>query len=63
MGRTRLESFIFIVVGAFFFWMIKGFKGKFDDEMTRVNESSTKDLRNFITGLIIIIGITYLLFS
>jgi len=36
------------VIGAFIVWASKGFKGKFDDEMSGPNESSAKSWRNLL---------------
>tara|TARA_Y100000814_G_scaffold190897_1_gene139898 strand:- start:191 stop:439 length:249 start_codon:yes stop_codon:yes gene_type:complete len=49
-----VENFIFQIIGAFFFWAIKGFKGKLDYEMTGPYESGPKRIRNFLTALIIL---------
>ncbi|NVN95075.1 MAG: hypothetical protein HXX18_07330 [Bacteroidetes bacterium] len=55
--------FIIILTGAFFFWTIKGFKGKFNDEMTGRFDTSFKDVRNFIAGLLILCMIAFLIFN
>jgi hypothetical protein len=55
--------FVITLTGAFFCWMIKGFKGKFDDEMTGMNESSFKEIRNVVVGFVILTSLAYLLFS
>lgn len=39
-------GFILEVIGAFIVWACKGFKGKFDDEMTGPNEWNRKRWRN-----------------
>ena len=49
-----IENFIFQIIGAFFFWAIKGFKGKLDDEMTGPYELGPKRIRNFLSALIIL---------
>ena len=56
--------FIVVATGAFFYWAINGFSGKFDDEMSGVRESSTKSIRNLITGTVIltIVGILVISF-
>lgn len=58
-----VESFLIRVIGAFFFWAIKGFKGKFDDEMTGINDSSGKDFRNVIVGFVLILITVFLFFN
>ena len=45
---NQLFSFMFQIIGAFSVWTFKGFKGKFNDEMTGPYDSSNKRIRNFI---------------
>ena len=49
--RNPIFSFAMEVIGAFIFWALKGFKGKFDNEMSRPYESSKKSWRNTIISL------------
>ena len=53
-------SFITEVIGAFTVWAFKGFKGKFNDEMTGPYESGWKSWRNrliTLTWIFIIIAV------
>jgi hypothetical protein len=47
---------LFVPEGAFLFWLLKGFKGKFEDEYNK------NYFRNVITTIILWIVIIYLLF-
>lgn len=63
MFVRTLIKFISTLLGAFFFWAKKDFKGKFDDEMTSQHDTSVKSLRNYIIGFLILIIIIYLISS
>ena len=48
----RILSFLLILTGALFIWMIKGFKGKFDNEMVSTTEVDWgKEKLRLLTGL------------
>jgi hypothetical protein len=55
--RDLFFSFIMEVIGVFIVWAFKGFKGKFNDEMSRPYESGTKSWRNSLIsiGFVIIV--------
>jgi hypothetical protein len=60
--RSPVYSFIFQVIGAFLVWTFKGYKGKFDDEMTGPYNSSNKSIRNIIISGIFLF-LVYLIIS
>jgi len=43
------------ILGAFFYWMIKGFKGSLNDEF-----NTKYNLRNFLTSILIIVIIIFI---
>ena len=49
--RDPFFSFIMEVVGAFIVWALKGFKGKFNDEMSGPYESTRKSWRNALISI------------
>jgi len=49
--RNPIFNFLMEVIGAFIVWASKGFKGKFDDEMTSPNESNKKSWRNTLISI------------
>ena len=53
--------FIFIVVGSFFYWGIKGFKNKWRDEFSRPYANDKKYNRNLATGFLITIALILLI--
>ena len=55
--RDPFFSFIMEVIGAFIVWTFKGFKGKFNDEMSGPYESNRKSWRNALIsiGFVIIV--------
>ena len=61
MFRRGPITLILTFIGASFIWMLKGFKGKFDDEMTRQYDTSFKSARNWLTGLGIVILIVFII--
>ena len=56
MKPTRL---IIVSIGAFVNWMLSGFKGTFNDQMSRYYDYDSKYDKNYWTGLavVIVIGI------
>jgi len=40
------------IIGAFLVWTVKGFTGKFDDEMTRPDDHSFKSYRNIVLSIL-----------
>lgn len=54
-------TFICVVVGALFFWLIKGMKSKFDHEMSSYKDLDSQYYRNLIVGGIIIFCIISIL--
>ncbi len=55
MKNKSLFTFIFILVGVFFYWGIKGFKSKWKDEFSGPYDLDKKYDRNLITGFLITI--------
>lgn len=49
------------MIGAFIFWAIKGFKGKFDDEMVGPGDKSWMLYRNFIVSSLVLLFVARLL--
>ena len=47
----RLSTLLFVAVGAFFYWTLSGYKGKFDDYMSRYYDSDNKYDKNYLTGM------------
>ena len=47
----RLSTLLFVALGAFFYWTLSGYKGKFDDYMSRYYDSDNKYDKNYFTGL------------
>lgn len=48
----RIGVIIIGTTGAFFYWMLSGFRGSFDSYF-----SSSKKTKNFITGLLLLYGL------
>ncbi|GEM_PF-5332572 len=46
-------DFVITSIGAFFYWMLSGFKGAFNDYMTGPDKYTWKSTRNLITGFLI----------
>lgn len=46
-------DFLFISIGAFILWMLNGFKGSFNDYLTRPREFTWKSVINYLIGLVI----------
>ena len=54
----RISTFLFITTGAFAFWLTKGFKGPFNNEMVSINERlSTRGTVRYFLGMGIWIAI------
>lgn len=53
MGASFL-GLVVIATGAFFYWSLSGFKGKFDDYMSRYHDDDVKYFKNLMTGLCIL---------
>ena len=49
--RADLTTLIIVSMGAFFYWTLSGFKGTFNDYMSRYYDADTKYDRNYLTGL------------
>jgi hypothetical protein len=52
-----LLKFIAVSIGAFFFWMLSGFKGSFNDFMSRYYDQDNKYEKNYWTGLALLVFI------
>jgi hypothetical protein len=50
-----LEKFVIVSTGAFFYWMLSGFKGTFNDYMSRYYEDDNKYDKNYWTGLALLV--------
>lgn len=53
----NILNFTLIATGAFVFWALKGFKGKFNDEMVGPYDRSSKRVRNITAGSIALLMI------
>jgi len=53
--RNPIFSFLMEVIGAFIVWASKGFKGKFDDEMSNPYEISKKSWRNTLISIVFVL--------
>ena len=62
MGRGIFD-FIFVLIGAFFYWSISGFIGKFDDYMSSYKELNRKYDKNFFTGFAIFSFVAIILYK
>lgn len=47
-------TYVLEVIGAFIFWMLKGFKGKFSDEISDKRDANKKSLRNGLISLLFV---------
>jgi hypothetical protein len=54
-SRYRFTTLLLVATGAFTLWLLSGFKGKFNDRMSRYYENDNKYDRNFLIGFAIII--------
>ena len=48
-------KFIAVSIGAFFYWMLSGFKGNFNDFMSRYYGHDDKYEKNYWTGLALLV--------
>jgi len=51
---SHFSKFIFVASGAFFYWTLSGYNGKFDDYMSRHSDNDAKYFKNFFTGMTLI---------
>lgn len=49
--RLEFGTLIIVATGAGFYWMLSGFRGTFNDYMSRYYESNSKYDKNFWTGI------------
>ena len=49
--RLKLTSLVIVSTGAFCYWALSGFKGTFNDHMSRYYDYDTKFDKNYWTGL------------
>ena len=49
--RVNVTTLFVVSVGPFFYWTLSGFKGTFDDWMSRYYDTDKKYYKNFLTGL------------
>lgn len=49
--RLSLLTLIFVSTGAFFYWTLSGYKGSFNDQMSRYYEYNARYEKNYWTGL------------
>jgi hypothetical protein len=62
--KLNLTTLIIVSTGAFFYWSVSGYRGTFNDRMSRYYDAGTRYEKNYWTGLgvlffivIIILGI------
>jgi hypothetical protein len=55
--RLQLKTLIIVAIGAFFYWTISGYSGKFNDHMSRYYDRNTKFDKNYWTGVAIIVAV------
>lgn len=53
--RNPIFSFLMQLIGAFIVWALKGFKGKFNDEMSGPHEIGIKSWRNFFISVVFLL--------
>lgn len=61
--RPTLSNLIIVGTGAFFYWTTSGYKGKFNDYMSRYYDSDTMSDKNFWTGLVILFFVVMITLS
>jgi len=49
--RLDLLTLVIVSTGAFFYWTMSGYKGTFDDYMSRYNDTDNKYDKNYWAGL------------
>jgi hypothetical protein len=49
-----LSKLVFVSTGAFFYWTLSGFKGTFNDYMSRYHDTDAKYFKNYWTGLALV---------
>jgi hypothetical protein len=52
---ASFSSLLLVSTGAFLFWTLSGYKGAFNDYMSRYHERDGRYYKNYFTGLAIII--------
>ncbi len=52
--RLNLTSLIIVSTGAFFYWTLSGYKGSFDEHMSRYYDNDNKYDKNYWAGLLLI---------
>jgi hypothetical protein len=56
-----ISSLIFVSTGAFVYWTISGYKGTFDDYMSRFSDTDNKYEKNYWTGAGLITLVTMII--
>ena len=52
-----LLTLIIVWTGAVFYWALSGFRGNFDNYMSRYTARDSKYVKNLLTGMVIIVSI------
>lgn len=60
--RLDIKTLVIVSTGAFFYWALTGFKGKFNDRMSRYYDDDAKYYKNFVTGLIVLVVLFLLVY-
>lgn len=63
MNRLDLTTLLIVSTGAFVYWTLSGYKGKFNDHMSRYYDSDTKYDKNYITGLGVLVVLAIIIFA
>lgn len=61
--RLHPKTLIIVATGAFFYWTLSGYKGSFNDYMSRYYDDDNKYDRNYWTGLAILLVVSIVVFK
>jgi hypothetical protein len=61
--RLSIPTLIIVSTGAFIRWTMTGFKGTFDNHMSRYHDTDTKYDKNYWTGIIAIVVLVIVVIS
>lgn len=59
----QISGFLFTYIGARIWWLLKGRKVSFNDEMSGQSDHDLKYYRNWLTGLVFVFGILLLAYA
>jgi hypothetical protein len=61
--RLDFTTLIIVSMGAFFFWTLSGYKGTFNNYMSRYYEADSKYEKNYWTGLALLAVLSITVFG